>query len=232
MIVLLHGFFQSSDQQSGNAEFLAERGFVVLTPNMTRILWGSGTHAQNVEHIMFELTSLLKQSDTSGNALSGMIDSHRVGLVGHSAGGATCLELLLEAQMNNMPITSICLLDGTPWRETLDHMSQIKSVKLLSLKSEPSFCNQNGNVSDFLRLLKFPYQDIKINGSHHCDGENPTNTLCTSVCGPSDKEHRHLFQMLMYTFLQDTMKAPDFLPAQKFAPFAQELTEQGIITRQ
>jgi len=212
VVVLIHGFLMTGDQHKNNAQSFAERGFIAITPDLTKVLLGDDTRMGNVRDVLDEITWLELQSSIAGNPLYGMVDPTRVGIAGNSAGGAVCLELLLEAQKEKIPIQAMCSLDGVPWDRTWGHMTELQPVKILSLRAEPSLCNFHARMLLYLARLKFPFDDVKINGAHHCDVENPTTLGCRCVCGRSDEKYRHIFQRLTYLYFRDVFHAPSFDP--------------------
>lgn len=208
--VLLHGFLMSGYQHSGNGQYLGQRGFIVLAPDLSKILLGDDTRMANVRDVLGEIDWLKKQSLDPQSNLFGLVDANRIAVAGNSAGGAVCLELILEAQKAKIPIRAFCALDGVPWDRTLDGMSKIEPLDILSLRAEPAVCNYHGRLLRYLAQLKFPFDDIKIKGAHHCDVENPSTFGCKCVCGASNERHRHLFQNLMYLYFRDKLNAPHF----------------------
>lgn len=232
LVVLLHGFLMTGHQHSNNAKFFAQKGFVVLTPDMTKILLGDNNRMHNVKDILDQINSLIKENQNKSSPLYGLIDCKRIGIAGNSAGGAVCLELLLEAQKANVPIQAMCSLDGVPWDRTKASMTKLKPVHILSLRAEPSLCNYYSRMLGYLELLKFPYSDVKLNGAHHCDVENPTTLGCRCVCGTSTAKYRAIFQHLTYLYFRDTLKpSPSPVasnPTETFVDAVNSLKKEGI----
>ncbi len=209
LLVLIHGFLMTGHQHSNNAKYFAERGFIALAPDMTKILLGDENRTRNVQDILDQISWLIKQSTTPNSSLYSLIDSNRIGIAGNSAGGAVCLELLLQAQKTNVPIHAMCSLDGVPWDRTKSQMENLKPVNILSLRAEPGLCNYYSRMLPYLDLLKFPYNDVKINGAHHCDVENPTSLGCRCICGVSNAKNRGIFQHLTYLYFRDVFSVPE-----------------------
>ncbi len=230
--VLIPGFFRSGAQMRNNAEYLVQRGFIVITPNLSRILLFDKHRMHNVQTVLDEITWLTEQNKIPGCALEGMVDPNRVGLFGHCSGGAVCIEVLLAAQKAKIPIHTFISNDTVAWNKSLDHMSSIAPVDVLSLRSEPGLCNEYGIALKYLRRLQFQYEDIVVKGSGHCDGENPTNFGCLCVCFQSShKKYRDLFQLLTYLYFRDSLKAPTlWSPTASFAQISQLLEGKGKIT--
>jgi dienelactone hydrolase len=207
-VVLIHGFLMTGEQHKNNAQYLAEHGFIVLTPNISKWLWGDDKRTRNVSDLVDALGWLTGKKGDQPNSIRGLVDTSRVGVAGNSSGGAAALELVLQAQQANIPIHALVSLDGVPWDRTYDRVHDIRPLKLLTLRAEPCLCNYHARILKFLSELSFPYEDVKVNGSHHCDVENPTTLGCYSVCGKSDNGHRVKFQYLLYLFFRDALEAP------------------------
>jgi hypothetical protein len=229
-LVLIHGFFMTGYQHSNNAKYYAQRGFVTITPDMTKLLLGDENRTKNVCDILEQISGLIKDSKTPSSSLYGLIDPNRIGIAGNSAGGAVCLELLLEAQKTDIPIQAMCSLDGVPWDRTKKQMEKLKPVNILSLRAEPGLCNYYARMVPYLKLLKFAYNDVKINGAHHCDVENPTTLGCRCVCGASNEKNRALFQHLTYLFFRDSLSGSTLAgsPAETFIEAVKDLKKDGI----
>jgi poly(3-hydroxybutyrate) depolymerase len=159
LVVLLHGFLMTGAQHRNNAAYFASHGIIALTPDLTKVLLGDQTRMRNVGTILAEISWLIEQSKVSKGSLAGMVDTTRIGIAGNSAGGAACLELLLEAQKAKIPINAMCSLDGVPWDRSWDRLCQLEPVNILSLRAEPGLCNYHSRMLQYLALLKFPFDD-------------------------------------------------------------------------
>jgi dienelactone hydrolase len=231
IVLLAHGFLMTGFEQSINAKYLAERGFVVFTPNLSRLLWGDDKRMKNIADLVDHLSWLRTQSKTANSPLNGIADPERIAIGGNSSGGAVCLELLFEAQKANIPVQAVCSLEGVPWERSLDRVPQLKPTHFLSLRAESCICNENARMLYFLGLLKFPYDDIRINGAHHCDAENPPGFGCKFVCGRSREVYRDLFKSLMCLYLQSTLKTATLnAPGENFASVVQDLEREGRVS--
>jgi hypothetical protein len=230
IVLLAHGFLMTGFEQSINAKYLAEHGFIVITPNLSRLLWGDEKRMRNIADLVDHLFWLRELAKTPHSHLSGIADPDRIAIGGNSSGGAVCLELLFEAQKANIPIQAVCMLEGVPWERSLDRVLQLKPTHLLSLRAESCICNENARMLYFLNLLKFPHDDVRINGAHHCDAENPPGFGCKFVCGKSKEVYRDLFKTLMCLYLQDALNAPSITtPKESFASTVQELHHTGKV---
>lgn len=202
LVVLIHGFLMTGRQHSGNAENFAKHGFVAFTPDLSKILLGDDTRMENVRDLLDEIRWL---QDNKNGPLASVVDANRVGIAGNSAGAAVALEAVLEGQKTGVPIKAFCALDGVPWDRTFDRISQLSQVQVLSLRAEPAVCNFHACILKFLARLSFKADDVKINGAHHCDVENPTSLGCKCICGPSKEKYRSVFQRLTYLFFKESL---------------------------
>jgi acetyl esterase/lipase len=233
VVVLIHGFLMTGREQTNNAVYMAQRGFVIVTPNITKILLGDKNRMNNVSDVLDHIRSVTKRSQTQGDVLFGLIDPQRLAIGGNSSGGAVVLESCLEAQKANIPLRAIVSLDGVPWDRTFDRVAQMKPVKVLSLRSVPSLCNYHARILRYLAKLDFPFDDVLINNAHHCDAENPTTIGCMCVCGWTEDKYRWLYQLLLYYYLKDALNAPEIsTPSKSFVQFVNDLQKENKVTPQ
>ncbi len=210
-VVLNHGFARSKKFHADNAAYLARRGLIVLTPDQVG-RGGSFAREQNIEITLDHLEWLVTRSETPGDPLAGLVDPRRLGLAGHSAGGALAFEAAARSQLTGLPVRALLLLDAVPWRSTLEAADGLAPLALASLRSEPSACNAEGSVRGLLGGLCFPVDDLRLVDGTHCDPESPTDVLCRWACGGSTLPLRHLYRRLMYLFLQDALDLPSVEP--------------------
>jgi acetyl esterase/lipase len=228
VVVFLHGFLMSGTQHSKHAEYLAERGVAVFLPNLTRVLWGDKNRQKNVKDVIDQIKWLRRQAKSKGSPLYGVIDPDRLGIAGNSSGGAVCLELLIRAQKANIAVESMCSMDGVPWDRSWTEMPNVKPVHILSLRAEPSICNEHARILQFLNRAPFPFDDVKIIGAHHCDAENPTTLRCMCICGRSREKFRLLFQEVTYLYFRDTLDSANVgSPTGSFLDTVKNLEKSG-----
>lgn len=231
LIVIAHGFLMSGTQQGNNSLYFAQRGIAVLSPNLTRVLWGDKNRVDNIKDVIDQLCWVKRQSESKKSSLYGMIDKDRVGLTGNSSGGAVALETLVQAQKQKIPIHAFCSMDGAPWDKSWSYMPKLTSLKILSLRAEPSICNEHARMLNFLRSSNVSFDDIKIIGAHHCDAENPTTLRCMCICGRSRSQYRELFQRLTYLFFRDAFAVPRIDGQNKsLSEIADDLEHAGKVT--
>lgn len=206
-VVLMHGFARSQRNHHATARALAEQGMMVMTPDQVSLLGGQSAQLRNIEILVDHVKWLRARAAAPGDALEGLIDPQRIGLVGHSAGGAICFEATLELQDSGTPVQALCLLDGVPWERTIARAPLLNEMAFLSLRSAPSPCNDNARVLQLLEGLPFQVEDVKVEGATHCDAENPSDFLCRVLCGGSTPEARATYQELLSGFLIESLRA-------------------------
>jgi len=77
--------------------YLAQRGIVVLTPDMASLFGGEAAQLGCIADAVADVTWLAERSATPGDSLVGLVDPVRIGLAGHSAGGAVSFEAAATA---------------------------------------------------------------------------------------------------------------------------------------
>ena len=200
-VVLTHGFARSLRYQRNNARYLAERGgFLVLVPNLVSLLGGAPDQLRNIENTADHVRWLVARSLTTGDSIEGRVDRARLGLAGHSAGGAVSFEAALALASTDTPVEALALLDAVPWRRTTRVANELPPMDVASFTSEPSPCNAFGNVQKLEEDLRFPTEEVRIVGGTHCDPENPTDFLCKLACGGGSTEGQSRYQELTQLF--------------------------------
>jgi acetyl esterase/lipase len=227
-VILTHGFARDRRFHAENARYMAERGIIVLTPNLSGGLGTRRGRIRNVESIRDHVRWLIDRSATPGDALSGLVDPVRMGLAGHSAGGAVSFEAALLLSKSPTPVEALLLLDGVPWSRTTARASALPPMDFASLRSEPSACNAFASVLGLQDRLRFPTDDARILGGTHCDPENPTDALCELACGGASAFARSRYQRLMYLFFHDALRS--LLPeSQSYREALEDLVSSGAV---
>ncbi|MCK6458388.1 MAG: alpha/beta fold hydrolase [Planctomycetes bacterium] len=219
-VVMLHGFSRSRRRLENHARALAERGFLVLVPDGLSLLLPGGRQ-RNVEDILTALDWLVRRSATEGDALFGAVDATRLGLAGHSAGGALAVMAAAAARDQGRPVRALLLLDAVPWPETLDAAKRLgPPLAVASLRSEPSASNARGAVARLVEAFPFPITDAKVKGASHIDAEYPTDALARTFAGPLHPECQEIYHRLLLAFFEQQ------LGAAADRPFDRELAAQ------
>ena len=231
-VVLTHGFGRTHKYHSRNAYYMAMRGIAVLTPDMTSLTLGRRAQVRNASNTVDHLVWLKNRGEDDQDGLKGLIDTERLGLAGHSAGGAISFEATLKGQEQGIPVAALCLLDAVPWDRTLGKASSLRPLVFASLRSEESPCNFQGKVTVLLDRLTFPTEDVQIVGGKHCDAENPTSAACWLLCGRGSKERQRLYQRLMYLFFQDALGVVSIEEEpETYQSFLETLESRGAVLR-
>ena len=230
-VVLNHGFGRNKEKHYNNALYMAERGIVVLTPNQVSLLTGEQGQLRNIANTVDHVHWLKDRTANPSDRLAGQIDPNRVGLAGHSAGGAISFEATIDLQNIGELPAALVLLDAVPWARTIVRAGELLPLPISSLRSEPSACNSKGAVLDLLNGLAFPVEDVLIVDGTHCDPENPTDGLCSVPCGQASSQRQAIYQNLMYLFFQDAFRrAPAGQPSETYEAAVRKLESQGQIT--
>ena len=229
-VVISHGFARSKRFHANTACALAERGIVVLTPDLISLLGGEEAQLRNIEDLVDHVRWLRARATAEGDPLFGLLDPGRIGLVGHSAGGAISLEAAIELAEAGESVDALMLLDGVPWARTVDRAADLPELAFASVRSEPSACNAEGAIGGVLSRLPFATEDILVVGGSHCDPENPTDLLCRIACGGNNEQARAAYQELVGAFLGDALAAPDAEISHGFAATVDHLVAAGRVT--
>jgi hypothetical protein len=233
VVVLNHGFARDKRSHAQNARFLAERGLVTLVPNLVSLLGGEPAQLRNVANTVDHVAWLRARGATPGDPLFGLVDPLRVGLAGHSAGGAVAFEAAWELERDpGTPASALVLLDAVPWARTLARAPELGPTFAVSLRAEPSACNAFASNLGLLDAAGFPVDDVRLVATTHCDPENPSDFLCALACGAATPRGTGLYQELLYLFLRDALRAPAVAPGPAFRERVLALEAQGELVRE
>ena len=231
-VVLNHGFGRDKRYHAQNATFLAERGIVTLVPNLVSLLGGESAQLRNVANTVDHMAWLRTRSASPGDSLRGLVDPLRIGLAGHSAGGAVAFEAAWDQERTaGIPASALVLLDAVPWDRTVERAPGLGALFAVNLRSEPSACNALGSSRKLPPAVAFPLDDVHIVGATHCDPENPSDSLCAVACGAATPRRTGLYQELLYAFLRDVLRAPAVEPGPSFGERVATLEAEGEVVR-
>jgi acetyl esterase/lipase len=181
MVVVAHGFWRHRRNMSGWGQHLAEEGFLAVVPDLPS--WSD--HVRNGRFISELRAYLLGDESWKMH-----IDPARVGLLGFSAGGLSCL--LSAAHSPGLAIwVGLDPVDQDGLGVKAASMVQSRAVVLTA---EPSACNAHGNARDIIAALSRP-EHFRVTGAVHVDAEWPTSFFAELVCGHSTEEKRVEFQV-------------------------------------
>ena len=174
--VLIHGFTRSRKTMGEHAQALAERGVLVLTPDVP-CTFDFHCNARAIA----ELVKTLRETETFGAR------AQRVMLVGFSAGG---LSSLLAA--NTPGVVGLVALDPFDRRmpnETeslgLAAARQLQTETWI-IRAPASSCNAHSVAEPWRLALRALWRDEVIAQASHCDFEAPTDWICRLACGAAD----------------------------------------------
>ena len=174
--VLTHGGFRGRKTMAGHAQALAERGVLVVTPDMPCTF----DHRCNARAIS-ELVKTLRDTDTFG------VRTSRVILVGFSAGGLS--SLLAADTPGVVGFVGLDAYDHLPSNES-ERLGIVAarslSTETLLLRAPASSCNAQSAAASWQTVLKTLWRDELIVGATHCDFEAPTDWLCRLACGETN----------------------------------------------
>ena len=185
LLVLGHGFSAAPDNQIGWGQHFASYGFIAVAPELCSGLL-CAPDANLAEGIV---KNVIAWANGAGSPVAGMVDTTKLGLEGHSAGGQA-----MAVAASKLTPTAVVLFDpvaGTgPTGGSVEPgktaMSLIKSP-LLEVFAEnhkgAMSCNQNGNWKPFGLSSLGPRIGGVVKDSTHCDGENNARALCGATCG-------------------------------------------------
>ncbi len=201
-LVLGHGFARSRAQHVNNGVFLASHGYIVITVNFPNPLapdfnaWAA--------QISAALDWMEAQNTDPLSPFFNQIDTDRFGVLGHSAGGmATWVAASQDSRIKaTMP------LDPVP-ATGADLAALGAAVTNPSgwTGAPGSSCNANASYNQFYPLVQASHkaQYIVADGTH-CDFEDPTNVLCTLVCGGASEARRQIWRRYTVSWLNYYLK--------------------------
>ena len=235
VVLLVHGFSRDRTSHLHTAEDFAAQGLIAFAPDMVSLLRGSSAQLDNIEGVASHALWLRARNEDPQDPLHGCIDSSRLALVGHSAGGAVCLEAACRLQAEGFAVAALVLLDAVPWARTLEEVpQQLSPLPLLSIRCEPSSWNLNGLIGKVLQQLAFEHVDLRVVGARHIDPENPLHDhwfrnkvkYWVGVMGTSD--HQESVQLLLQSFLVAVLQ-PKAGDAPRFAEVSERLQTAGKV---
>ncbi len=181
LVIVAHGFSRGRKNFEGWGERLARAGYFAAIPDLP----SSTDHRQN-GHAIEELIEVLA-SKPPEKLRSAHIETGRVAVIGHSAGG---LATLLAAS-NDRHIVLWIGLDPVDSGDIGAKAADDRSFTSLVLRAEPSRCSQRENIKGLEQHLRGPWLIAKVDGASHCDPEDPTDNWCTITCGGGYSDRRH-----------------------------------------
>jgi len=163
VMILGHGFARSGSNMHGLAEHYASWGIEVIVPNLCHSSFLDANHEQNG----LDMVELAQQYGATSVIYGGQ-----------SAGG---LAALVAASQDSNTL-GVLGLDATDTEDTIG-LTYATSVQVptYALLGEPSMCNSDNNGLSMFELVN-NINIMQVTSSDHCDYENPTDWMCTTLC--------------------------------------------------
>lgn len=167
VVLWSHGFARSRAYHAEAARHAASWGLLVVTVDLPSPYGG---HEENAQFLAEDLLPAALDRAEAGEQWA---------FVGHSAGGLAAV--LAAAEVGAGAVVGLDAVDDDDLGR--DAARRV-SAPTLRLVGEPSACNASGNGRDW--SMGGTDWLVEVPGASHCDFENPTDSLCTMVCGAED----------------------------------------------
>ncbi|MEZ4768815.1 MAG: hypothetical protein R2844_10380 [Caldilineales bacterium] len=201
-LVLGHGFARSRAQHANNGVFLASHGYVVVTLNFPNPL--SPDFDAWATQISAALDWMEAQNSDPLSLFFDQIDTDRFGVLGHSAGGmATWVAASRDSRIKaTMP------LDPVPGGGfDLTTLGAAVTNPSGWTGAPGSSCNASASYNQFYPLVQASHKaQYIVADATHCDFEDPTNILCTAVCGSASEARRQIWRRYTVSWLNYYLK--------------------------
>lgn len=186
-IAFAHGFsmFGLSNgpaENAGHGEHLASWGYVVAIPKLADDV------EKRITDIKAVLTYLETETNSPGSFLYHKVDTNRLGLAGHSFGGAT----VLAVGAQDARVKAIVALDpvyhqGGPGGNPEIWDPDVEGPKITAptcvLGAPASNCNSEADYAEIYPYIGAVHKaTFFIVGASHCDFMHPSNAFCSLVC--------------------------------------------------
>jgi pimeloyl-ACP methyl ester carboxylesterase len=173
-VVLAHGFMRDRYSMSSLARELAERGALVIVPDLPFLVDSSANAAALADIVI----------DTRAGRF-GAVPARTV-LVGFSAGGLATLLATVRAP----GVSGWIGLDPVDRSAEGVHAAARVSPPALILRAAPHRCNAYANSHSWGSFLPRLSRDTLVQGATHCDFEDAGDVICAAVCGPADPQRQ------------------------------------------
>jgi pimeloyl-ACP methyl ester carboxylesterase len=173
-VVLAHGFLRDRQSLGALARELADRGALVLVPDLPFL-------ADPVANAAALSTIVI---DVRGGRF-GPVPARTI-LIGFSAGGLASL----LAAARTPGITGWIGLDPVDRAGEGLHAAARVSAPAIVLRAAPHSCNAWANSHGWGSFLPRLQRDALMESATHCDFENPGDPVCSAVCGAPDPQRQ------------------------------------------
>lgn len=189
-LVLGHGFARARAQHANNGVFLASHGFIVVTVDFPNPM--SPNFTAWAAQISAALDWLEAQNADPASRFYQQIAVDRLGALGHSAGGmATWVAAGQDSRIQaTMPLDPVPA-DGAD----LAALGAAIAVPSGWTGAPGSSCNASASYSQLYPLVAAGHKaQYIVSNATHCDFEDPSNFLCTLVCGGTSDARRQVWR--------------------------------------
>lgn len=177
-IVVVPGYLSYESSIEWWGEQLASHGFVVMTIDTNTIYDQPGSRRDQIDAA---LDYLIDRSNSSFSAISGMVDSNRLGAVGWSMGGGGTLQLASGNRLS-------AAIPLAPWNSSFNNFDQIETPTLIFACENDTVAPVNSHASPFYNNIPGStdkaYFEIN-NGNHYCANGGNSNNAVLSKYGVS-----------------------------------------------
>lgn len=185
IVVVGHGFARNKAALTNWGAHFASYGWVAVVPSFPSPL--APDHAANATR----LRELIAYVRATPGPVTAVIDPLKSAVVGHSAGGLSAL----LAAADDPAISVVVALDPVDANGMAVGRAGAISQAVLVLGAEAAMCNANGSASViYPALTRAGSWFLRVTGSTHCDGEDPSGGACTAFCGGEDAARRALYR--------------------------------------
>jgi dienelactone hydrolase len=160
-IAIVPGFFAAESSIAWWGPRLASHGFVVITIATNSTLDQPGSRATQLNSA---LDHVISQSNSSSSAISGMVDSSRVGVMGWSMGGGGALRVASGNRLS-------AVIPLAPWNTGGNDFDEIDTPTLIIACENDSTAPVNTHASPFYNSIPDSTDKALLeinNGGHSC----------------------------------------------------------------
>ena len=174
LVVLGHGFARSAAQMAGLGEHLASHGLRVAVPDYCFSSFGGADHPANARHAVALSAALAQGEDVLH--------------IGYSAGGAAAMGAVADDPAA-IGVLGLDAVDSDAL--AADGLARFDG-SVAGLVGAPSACNDEGSGAS----LYGAGEALVVVGASHCDFEDPSDALCTALCGAVDEQRQAVVREL------------------------------------
>jgi len=167
-IAVVPGFFAGESSIEWWGAKLASHGFVVITIATNSVFDQPSSRETQLSRA---LDHVISQSNSSDSAISGMVDSSRVGAMGWSMGGGGALRLASGERLS-------AVIPLAPWHTGGNSFDQIETPTLIIACENDSTAPVNNHALPFYNSIPSTTDKAFLeinNGSHSCANGGGTN---------------------------------------------------------